>query len=142
MNLPLSGSLTPLAQATVKSKVSGVVLDANLREGTSVSAGQVLARLDQADQAARLAQQQAMLDEATARLALAVKNSQNSQALLKQNYISQQSFDATQNSVDLAQASVKAQQALVQLARIALNDTAIRAPMAKRDQPPPRAGLG
>ncbi|UUZ47085.1 efflux RND transporter periplasmic adaptor subunit [Massilia sp. B-10] len=130
MNLPLSGSLTPLAQATVKSKVSGVVLDANLREGTSVSAGQVLARLDQADQAARLAQQQAMLDEATARLALAVKNSQNSQALLKQNYISQQSFDATQNSVDLAQASVKAQQALVQLARIALNDTAIRAPMA------------
>jgi len=130
MNLPLSGSLTPLAQATVKSKVSGVVLGAELREGTSVAAGQVLARLDQADQAARVAQQQAMLDEANARLALAVKNNQNSQALLKQNYISQQSYDTTQNSVDLAQASVKAAQAQLQLARIALNDTVIKAPMA------------
>ncbi|HEY0063676.1 MAG TPA: efflux RND transporter periplasmic adaptor subunit [Telluria sp.] len=130
LNLPLSGSLIPLAQATVKSKVSGVVLDAELREGTSVAAGQVLARLDQADLAARVAQQQAMVDEATARLALASKNNQNSQALLKQNYISQQAYDTTQNSVDLAQASLKAAQAQLQMARIALNDTVIRAPMA------------
>ena len=130
MNLPLSGSLMPLAQATVKSKVSGVVLGADLREGSTVAAGQVLARLDQADQAARVAQQQAMLDEANARLALAQKNNQNSQALLKQNYISQQSYDTTQNSVDLAQASVKAAQAQLQMARIALNDTVIKAPMA------------
>ncbi|SHG38399.1 efflux RND transporter periplasmic adaptor subunit [Massilia sp. CF038] len=129
-NLPLSGSLIPLAQATVKSKVSGVVLDAELREGTSVAAGQVLARLDQADLAARVAQQQAMLDEANARLALATKNSQNSQALLSQKYISQQAHDTTQNAVDLARASVKAAQAQLQMARIALNDTVIRAPMA------------
>lgn len=130
LNLPLSGSLIPLAQATVKSKVSGVVLGADLREGTTVAAGQVLARLDGADLAARVAQQQAMVDEATARLALATKNNQNSQALLKQNYISQQAFDTTQNSVDLATASVKAAQAQLQMARIALNDTVIRAPMA------------
>ncbi len=130
LNLPMSGSLAPLAQATVKSKVSGVVLDANLREGSSVAAGQILARLDQGDQGARLAQQQAMLDEANARLALARKNHQNSEALLKQNYISQQSVDTTQNSVALAEASVKAAQAQVQLARIALNDTVIRAPLA------------
>jgi len=130
LNLPLSGSLIPLAQATVKSKVSGVVLGADLREGTTVAVGQVLARLDGADLAARVAQQQAMVDEATARLALATKNNQNSQALLKQNYISQQAFDTTQNSVDLATASVKAAQAQLQMARIALNDTVIRAPMA------------
>lgn len=130
VNLPLSGSLMPLAQATVKSKVSGVVVDADLREGTAVAAGQVLARLDQADQSARVAQQQAMVDEANARLSLARKNHQNSQALLKQNYISQQSVDTTQNAVDLAQASVAAAQAQLQLARIALADTVIRAPMA------------
>ena len=130
VNLPLSGSLMPLAQATVKSKVSGVVVDADLREGTAVSAGQVLARLDQADQSARVAQQQAMVDEANARLSLARKNHQNSQALLKQNYISQQSVDTTQNAVDLAQASVAAAQAQLQLSRIALADTVIRAPMA------------
>jgi membrane fusion protein (multidrug efflux system) len=130
LNLPLSGSLAPQEQATVKSKVSGVVLDTAVREGMSVTAGQVIARLDAADQRARVAQQQAALDEANARLSLAKKNNANSQALLKQNYISQNSYDTTQNSVELAQASVKAMQAQLELARIALADTVIRAPLS------------
>ena len=130
VGLPLSGSLTPIAQATVKSKVSGLVVESSIREGTAVAEGQVLARLEQSDPSARLSQQQALLDEANARLALARKNNQNSGALLKQNYISQQAYDTTQNSVELAQAGVKAAQAQVQLARNALNDTAIRAPLS------------
>lgn len=130
VSLPLSGSLAPLTQAMVKSKVSGVVLEASVREGMSVSAGQVIARLDQSDAGARVAQQQAMLDEANARLALATKNNANSQALLKQNYISQNSVDTTQNSVALAQAAVKAARAQLDLARNALNDTVIRAPLS------------
>jgi membrane fusion protein (multidrug efflux system) len=130
VNLPLSGSLAPLSQATVKSKVSGVVIGETVQEGVSVSAGQVLARLDQADQRARVAQQQAALDEAKARLSLATKNNVNSGALLKQNYISQNSYDTTANSVELAQASVKSSQALLDLAKTALNDTIIVAPIA------------
>jgi membrane fusion protein (multidrug efflux system) len=130
VNLPLSGSLMPQTQATVKSKVSGVVVGATVEEGTNVSAGQVLARLDQADQRARVAQQQAALDEAKARLSMAAKNNANSQALLKQHYISQNSYDTTANSVELAQANVKAMQAQLDLARNALNDTVIVAPLA------------
>ncbi|MBC7683702.1 MAG: efflux RND transporter periplasmic adaptor subunit [Bdellovibrionales bacterium] len=130
VNLPLSGSLAPLAQATVKSKASGVVLESSLREGMPVAAGQVLARLDAADQNARMAQQQAALDEANARLALATKNNLNNQALLKQNYISQNSYDTVQNTVALAQANVKAAKAQLDLARNAAADTVIRSPMA------------
>jgi membrane fusion protein (multidrug efflux system) len=130
VNLPLSGSLAPLTQATVKSKVSGVVVGSTVQEGVAVAAGQVLARLDPADQKARVAQQQAALDEASARLSLARKNNTNSQALLKQNYISQNSYDTTQNSVELAQAGVHAAQAQLALARIALADTVIHAPLA------------
>jgi membrane fusion protein (multidrug efflux system) len=37
VTLPLSGSLTPLAQATVKSKVSGVVLATTVQEGMQVA---------------------------------------------------------------------------------------------------------
>jgi len=128
--LPLSGSLAPLAQATVKSKVSGVVLETGLREGMNVNAGQVIARLDDADARARVAQYAAALKEANARLALATKNEANSQALLRQNYISQNSFDTTRNSVELAQAAVDAARAQLDLARIALNDTVIRAPLS------------
>ncbi|MES2262524.1 MAG: efflux RND transporter periplasmic adaptor subunit [Pseudomonadota bacterium] len=129
LSLPLSGSLAPVSQATVKAKVSGQVQQTTLREGMKVSAGDVLARLDQADLAARLTQQQAALDEAQARLAMANKNQANSSALLKQQYISQTAFDTTANTVELARASVKSASALVELARIALNDSVIRAPI-------------
>ncbi len=130
VSLPLSGSLAPLSSATIKSKVSGVVQATTLQEGMAVSAGQVLARIDQADLRARLQQQQAMLDEAQAKLSLATKNEANSQALLKQKYISQNAYDATQNSVDLARANVKSAAAMVDIARIALNDGVITAPIS------------
>ncbi len=130
VKLPLSGSLAPLSSATIKSKVSGVVEATTVQEGMTVSAGQVLARIDQADLRARLQQQQAALDEAQARLSLASKNENNSQALLKQKFISQTAYDATQNSVDLARANVKSAAALVEIARIALNDGVIRAPIS------------
>jgi membrane fusion protein, multidrug efflux system len=130
VGLPLSGSLVPMSQATIKSKVSGQVQEAALREGVAVQQGQVLARLDQADLKARLQQQQAMLDEAQARLAMAQKNEYNASALLSQKFISQTSFDTTANAVELARANVKSASAMVELARIALNDSVIRAPIS------------
>lgn len=130
VGLPLSGSLIPVNQATIKSKVSGQVQEAALREGVSVQEGQVLARLDQADLKARLAQQQAMLEEAQAKLSMAQKNEYNARALLSQKFISQTSFDTTANAVELAHANVKSASAMVELARIALNDSVIRAPIS------------
>jgi RND family efflux transporter MFP subunit len=130
LTLPLSGSLTPLAQATVRSKVSGVVQQTTVQEGMNVAAGQVIARLDDAEARARVAQQQAAVNDAGARLALAKKNQANSAALLKQNYIAQNAYDTTSNAVDLAQAAVDSARAQLELARIALNDTVIRAPIA------------
>jgi len=130
VTLPLSGSLIPLAQATVKSKVSGVVLATTVQEGMKVSAGQVIARMDDAEARARVAQQQALLADANARLALAKKNQANSAALLQQKYIAQSAYDTTSNAVDLAQAAVDAARAQLDLTRIALADTVIRAPLS------------
>ena len=130
VSLPLSGSLEPLSQATIKAKVSGQVESTTLQEGQSVGAGQVLVQLDPGDLRARVTQQQAALDDAQAKLSLAVKNANNNQALLKQNYISQNAYDSTQNSVEVARAAVKSAEAMVEIARIALGDTVIRAPIA------------
>lgn len=130
LSLKVSGNLVPSAQATVKSKVSGTVQQTLVQEGTAVQAGQILAKLDTADSEARVATQQATLEEAHARLSLAKKNSSNNQALLKQNYISQNAYDTSQNSVDLAQAGVKSAEAQLAIARIALADSVIYAPMA------------
>ena len=130
LSLPLSGSLTPVTQATLKSKVSGVVQATTVQEGMSVAAGQVLARIDAADSQARLMQQQGALDQARAKLSLANKNQFNNEKLLQQKYISQTAYDTAQNSVELAQADVKSADAMVEIARIALNDSVIRAPFA------------
>jgi RND family efflux transporter MFP subunit len=129
LTLPLSGSLTPLAQATVRSKVSGVVRQTTVQEGMAVAAGQVIARLDDSEARARVAQQQAVVAEAAARLALAKKNQTNSAALLKQNFIAQNAYDTSSNAVDLAQAALDSARAQLDLARIALNDTVIHAPL-------------
>ncbi|PWF55705.1 efflux RND transporter periplasmic adaptor subunit [Massilia glaciei] len=130
MSLPLSGSLVPLNQAMVKSKTSGVVRETLVQEGVGVAAGQVIARLDSADQRARLAQSQAAVDEASARLSMARKNNANSESLRKQNYISQNAYDTSQNGVELAQASLNAAQAQRAIARIAVADTVIHAPLS------------
>jgi len=130
VTLPVTGSLTPLSQATVKSKVSGIVLSTAVQEGMDVKAGQVIAQLDPAEARARVAQQQAMLADAQARLALAKKNMSNSASLLKQNFIAQNAYDTSANAVDLAQAAVDSARAQLDLARIALADTTIHAPLS------------
>ena len=46
--LPLSGTLQPVDQTTVKSKVSGEIRQVTVREGQAVKAGQVIVRFDTA----------------------------------------------------------------------------------------------
>jgi membrane fusion protein, multidrug efflux system len=128
-NLILSGTLTPLNQTTVKSKVAAEVRQITVQEGDKVTRGQIIAQLDIADLKARLASQQAALDEARARLALAEKNRATNLALLKQNFISQNAYDGIASSADVGQASVRAAEAQWQIARRAMDDAVVRSPM-------------
>ncbi|MEY4730514.1 MAG: hypothetical protein RL020_1672 [Pseudomonadota bacterium] len=128
-NLILSGTLMPLNQTTVKSKVAAEVRQITVQEGDKVARGQIIAQLDVADLKARLASQQATLDEARARLALAEKNRATNQALLNQNFISQNAYDGIASSADVGQASVRAAEAQWQIARRAMDDAVVRSPM-------------
>jgi RND family efflux transporter MFP subunit len=127
--LPVSGALQPVRQATVKAKVSGDVRQVTVREGEPVAAGQVLARIDTADLEARLAERIGTLESAKAQLALAEKTRATSQALLKQSFISQNAFDNSESSYNVAQGSVKSAEAQVQLARNALRDAVATSPL-------------
>jgi membrane fusion protein, multidrug efflux system len=126
--LPVSGPLSPLTQATIKAKVPAVVDAMLVAEGMPVSKGQVVARLDTADLKAKVATQQAAVDEARAKLGLARKNHETQRALLNQKYISQNAFDSAENSVELARASLKSADSQLEMARRALDDATIRAP--------------
>lgn len=128
--IPVSGSVRPVVQAMVKSKVAGEVSKVYVREGERVEAGQVLVSIDTADLKARNDAQQAMVAEAKAKLDLAGKNEANNRTLLAKNFISQNAFDGVANSMQIAQANYQSTLAQAAITRRALADAQIRAPFA------------
>ena len=128
--LPLSGALQPVNQATVKAKVSGEVRQISVREGEAVKAGQVLVRIDTADLEARLIEKTGALEAAKAQLALAEKTRASNLALLRQNFISQNAFDNSESSLNVAKGAVKSAEAQVQLAENALRDAVVVSPLS------------
>jgi RND family efflux transporter MFP subunit len=128
--LPVSGAVQPSRSAVVKAKVAGEVRALTVREGEVVTAGQVIGRIDTADLEARLIERQGALESARAQLALAEKTRATNQTLLKQNFISQNAFDNSESSFNVARGGAKSAEAQVQIARNALKDAVLTAPLA------------
>ncbi|MEP6996182.1 MAG: efflux RND transporter periplasmic adaptor subunit [Betaproteobacteria bacterium] len=138
--LPVSGTLQPVNQATIKAKVSGEIREVSVREGESVKAGQVVARFDTSDLEAKLSDRTGALESGRAQLALAEKTRTQNLALLKQNFISQTAFDSAESNLSVSQGSLKSNEAQVQLARNAMRDaivvTTLSGTVAKRHVQP------
>jgi RND family efflux transporter MFP subunit len=128
--LPVSGAIQAVRQATVKAKVGGEVRQLSVREGETVQAGQMIARIDTADLEARLAERQGALESARAQLALAEKTRAMNNRLLSEKFISQNAYDGAQSSHDVAVGSVKSAEAQVRLAQNALKDATVAAPLS------------
>lgn len=129
-SIQFSGSIMPVVQTTVKSKVPGEVTHLMAREGQAVEPGQLLAQIDTRDLQSRLDAAVASLEEARARLTIAEKNRVNNQQLLNQKFISQNAYDTTQSVYEAGVALVNSQDAQVRIARKALEDAQVRAPFA------------
>jgi RND family efflux transporter MFP subunit len=127
--LPVSGTIQPVRQATVKAKVPGEVRQLGVREGEAVRAGQLIARIDTSDLEARLAERQGALESARAQLALAEKTRSMNNRLLAEKFISQNAFDGSQSSHDVAVGNVKSAEAQVRLAQNAVRDASVGAPI-------------
>jgi len=129
-SLPLSGSMSPIVQATLKSKVGGEVELVPLREGQDVREGEVLARIDTRNLQAQYDRQLAAVDRARADLDLATLNRDKNRVLLDQHYISQNTYEATESAYAGMVANLKLAEADARLAKIGLEDAVIRAPFA------------
>ena len=128
--LPVSGTLMPINQATVKAKVSGEVRQVLVREGDPVRVGQRLAMIDTADLESKLIERQGALESARAQMALAEKTRASNQKLLNEKFISQTAFDGSQSGYDVAKGNVKSIEAQVKIAENALRDAEVNAPIA------------
>jgi len=128
--LPLSGSLRAVNQASVKARVAGEVREVLVREGESVSAGQVLVRMDEREFQARLDQAKGAFQAARGQLEIATKARDNNKALLTKGFISQNAFDNAASQYQIALANVESAKGGLDVTQKSLGDTVIRAPIA------------
>lgn len=130
LGLPVSGTLKAVNSALVKARVAGELQGLSVREGDAVQAGQVLARIDPTEYQAKLQQAQLQADAARAQLDIAQRQFDNNKALVEQNFISRTALDTSLANLQAAQANHRAALAAADVARKAMDDTVMRAPLA------------
>ncbi|SFA77531.1 membrane fusion protein, multidrug efflux system [Flavobacterium swingsii] len=115
-NLSLSGSIDANEQIEVRSEVSGVVESINFDEGTFVSKGQMLFKINDIELRAQLSQ-------ARTKQTLASENERRAKLLLQKEAISQEEYD-------VSNADFRSAQAQTQLIQAQIAKTTVRAPFS------------
>jgi RND family efflux transporter MFP subunit len=142
--LDASGYVVARRQATVSAKITGKVVAVLIEEGQQVEAGEIIARLDDANARAQVAQAAAQVEQQRANLTAARVAFDNAGPTFERHwaqfaaaFISAQLFDEAKASYDAAQANldVAARALTVAEASLAvmqrnLDDTVVRAPFA------------
>jgi len=140
--LNATGYVVAQRKAAVASKATGRLEWLNVREGSRVRAGEVLARLESGDVTAQMRQAAAGVDVARANLVQgeaelrdAVRALERSRDLLAKKFVSPAAHDAVVARHDKAQAaisglkaSIAVAQANLRAAEVAVDQTLIRAP--------------
>ncbi len=116
----------------VRSRVDGTLIEAPVQEGQDVKAGAVLARIDPRPYQAALDQAEAKKQQDQAQLANAQRDLGRTSALARQDFASRQQLDQNQAAVAQYTASVAADAAAVEAARINLGFCTIAAPFDGR----------
>jgi membrane fusion protein (multidrug efflux system) len=129
VTLPLSGSLRAFNQAAVKAKVSGEVQQVLVREGETVRAGQVIARIDQTEYQAKVTQARGQMLAARGQYENSRQTFERNRTLVAKGFISQTAFDNYQSNVDVAKANLDAAEGGLAVAQKALNDTVVKSPL-------------
>ena len=111
-------------------KVQGFIVQINVKEGQTVSAGQVLFVLDNATYQAQVRQAQAQVNTATASLNTAKLTYENSQKLHASGVIGDYELQSSKNSYESAVAGLAAAQASLASAKEMLSFCYVKSPAA------------
>ena len=124
----VSGTLTPEEQATVRAEIGGTVLQTYAEQGQRVTAGQVLARID--DSALREAQLSAKAAVTTAQNSVDInkREVERDQTLLKAGAIAERDLELAQNQYTAAEAQLANAKAQLANAEKQLSKATIASP--------------
>jgi len=126
------GSVEAINSVAVKSLVDGQLLEARVRDGADVTAGELLFRID--PRPAQAALQQALSAQAKDQAALEQARSQvkRYQDIAAKGYLSADQMEQYRTNLQAAIASVKVDEANVAAAKVTLSYTDIHAPISGR----------
>lgn len=130
LTVEASGTVEAISSIEIKSKASGQILFLGAEIGDYVEEGVVLARIDQRTPTNTLAQANADLEVAKVRLSNAKNQFERSKRLHNEGNISDKSFEDAQESFSSARAQLVRAEVFLENARIALDDTSVRSPIA------------
>jgi multidrug efflux system membrane fusion protein len=127
------GTVQAYNMVTIKSRVDGQIMGVGFKEGQEVEKGAKLLQIDPRSFQAALDQSIANQEKDQANLANAQRDFERDSQLIKSNLaVSQQQFDKDKAAVAAGQASVDADKAQIELARLNLGYADIRAPISGR----------
>jgi len=126
------GTVQAFNSVLVKSRVDGQIIKIDFTEGQNVRAGDVLVEIDRAPFEATLAQAQATKLKDEAQLENARLDLERFSRLATTNAVSKQQIDTARALVAQLEATVKADQAMIDMAQTQLNYTRIRSPIDGR----------
>jgi len=125
-----TGTIRAVQQSSIQAQVSATATTVTTNVGQQVQKGQVLVRLNNQDNVARLAQARANLASAQSQAELARNLMNRKQRLFNQGFIARVEFEQSQVDYKGQLESVKAQQANVDIARKADQDGIITSPIS------------
>jgi multidrug efflux system membrane fusion protein len=127
------GTVQPYNMVTIKSRVDGQIMGVDFTEGQEVEKGAKLFQIDPRSFQAAVDQAVANEEKDQATLANAQRDFARDSQLIKSNLaVSQQQFDKDKAAVATGQASVDADKAQTEIARLNLGYADIRAPIGGR----------
>jgi multidrug efflux system membrane fusion protein len=126
------GTVEPEHSVQVRPQVSGLLRSVPFKEGDMVKAGQLLFEIDPRTFEASYRQSQAQLARDMAQLENAKVQQERLAPLLKREFITRQEFDVAVTSTKSLEATVAADRALLEQARIQLEFARIHAPISGR----------
>jgi HlyD family secretion protein len=129
VSVEAAGVVEPSLTVEVKSKASGEILGIEGDAGDFVEQGKLLVRIDERSPRNQLAQAEAELEAALARRSIAQAQSKRSKTLFESRTLNEVDYEQTILEFANAKAEVIRSEVAVENARIALDDTAVRAPI-------------